>query len=434
MSLPPRSLTRRPTLPSSAAAGGDGLFERDVYSVSRLNREVSQLLEHGMPGIWLEGELSNFSRPASGHWYFSLKDRDAQVRCAMFRQRNARIAVIPKEGQLVLVRARVGLYEPRGDFQLLIEHLEEAGVGALRREFDLLKNRLAAEGLFDEARKRPLPALPRKIGVVTSPTGAALRDILHILKRRFPLAQVVIYPSAVQGRAAVPELLAALELAARRAECEVLIVARGGGSLEDLWAFNDEGLARRIANMPMPVISGVGHEIDFTIADFVADVRAPTPSGAAELASPDASVWRADFARLERRLQILIGQCLQGRQANLRSAQQRLALLHPGSRLRQNAQRLDELEQRLRQYWIHSSRARRQRLQAASRTLHAVSPLATLDRGYAIICNEQQQVIHNVAQLELGSRVEARVAHGRFTATVTAIHDEPPSDTAEDLT
>lgn len=419
---------------TATPAGSDGLFERDVYSVSRLNREVSQLLEHGMPGIWLEGELSNFSRPASGHWYFSLKDRDAQVRCAMFRQRNARIAVTPKEGQLVLVRARVGLYEPRGDFQLLIEHLEEAGVGALRREFELLKNRLAAEGLFDEARKRPLPALPRTIGVVTSPTGAALRDILQILKRRFPLARVVIYPSAVQGRAAVPELIGALEIAARRAECEVLIVARGGGSLEDLWAFNDEGLARRIASMPMPVVSGVGHEIDFTITDFVADLRAPTPSGAAELVSPDTSVWRADFARLERRLQILINQSLQRRQASLRSTQQRLALLHPGSRLRQNAQRLDELEQRLRQHWIHASRARRQRLQAASRTLHAVSPLATLDRGYAIITQEPQRVIHDVAQLRSGSVIEARVARGRFTAQVMTINENSAADAAEDPT
>ena len=231
----------------------------------------------------------------------------------------------------------------------------------------------------------------------------------------------------------MPELIGALEIAARRAECEVLIVARGGGSLEDLWAFNDEGLARRIASMPMPVVSGVGHEIDFTIADFVADLRAPTPSGAAELVSPDAAVWRADFARLERRLQLLIGQSLQRREASLRSAQQRLALLHPGSRLRQNAQRLDELEQRLRQHWIHSGRARRQRLQAASRTLHAVSPLATLDRGYAIITQESQQVIHDVAQLTQGSLIEARVARGRFTARVTAIH-EPPVDAAEDLT
>lgn len=416
---------RRPTThpaPRAATTDADGtLLQRDVYSVSRLNREVSQLLEHGMPTIWLEGELSNFARPASGHWYFSLKDRDAQVRCAMFRQRNARIPLVPKEGQRVLVRAQVSLYQPRGDFQLLIEHLEEAGIGDLRREFELLKSRLAAEGLFDEALKRPLPEIPRRIGVVTSPTGAALRDILHILRRRFPLAEVVIYPSAVQGRAAVPELLRALQQAATRAECDVLIIARGGGSIEDLWAFNDETLARRLREMPMPVVSGVGHEIDFTIADFVADVRAPTPSGAAELVSPDTAVWQSSFERLERRLRHGWQQRLLSRQRELQHLRQRLALRHPGQQLRQNAQRLDDLEQRLRQYWHHASRARRQRFDAARRTLHAISPLATLDRGYAIITRDHEQVVRAVNELQAGEVIEARVARGRFTAQVLAI-------------
>jgi exodeoxyribonuclease VII large subunit len=422
-------LHRPPTRPTSqrSTPGAPGeASSRDVYSVSRLNKEVSQLLEHGMPSIWLEGELSNFARPASGHWYFSLKDRDAQVRCAMFRQRNARVAVIPQEGQRVLVRARVSLYEPRGDFQLMIEHLEEAGIGALRREFELLKARLAAEGLFDEQRKRTLPPVPQTIGVVTSPTGAALRDILQILKRRYPMAAVVIYPSAVQGKAAVPELLGALERAASRAECDVLIVARGGGSLEDLWAFNDEALARRLASMPMPVVTGVGHEIDFTIADFVADLRAPTPSGAAELVSPDTSAWHLGLARLHRRLNTLIAQTLQGHALAVRSLQQRLTLLHPGNRLRQNAQRLDELDQRLRQHWAHTSRARRQRLLAASRTLHAVSPLATLDRGYAILTKDTEQVIRDVREVKIGDIIEARVAKGRLKASVSAI--EPAAE------
>ena len=256
------------------------------------------LLERGLGVVWVEGELSNFSQPSSGHWYFSLKDRDAQLRCAMFRQRNMLVGFTPHAGQQVLVRGRVSLYEPRGDYQLIVEHLEEAGVGALKREFERLKARLAAEGLFAPERKRPLPRFPRRIGVVTSPTGAALRDILHILARRFPPAAVLIYPTPVQGAAAVPALVAGAASWPRRArECDVLILARGGGSLEDLWAFNDERVARAIRACAIPVVSGIGHEIDFTIADFVADARAPTPSAPrswwCRIASPALRHWRA---------------------------------------------------------------------------------------------------------------------------------------------
>ncbi|MCW5570952.1 MAG: exodeoxyribonuclease VII large subunit, partial [Steroidobacteraceae bacterium] len=261
--------------------------ERNVYTVSRLNREVRLLLEQGLPGIWVEGEISNLARPSSGHWYFSLKDRDAQIRCAMFRQKNGTVKFQPKDGMAVMARGRVSLYEPRGDFQLIVEHLEEAGLGALQREFERLRDRLKAEGLFDEDRKRPLPAVPQRIGIVTSPTGAAVRDILHVLERRFAPVPVLIYPTPVQGAAAVPGILAALDLAATRMDCDVLIVARGGGSLEDLWAFNDERVARAIRAMPMPVVTGIGHEVDFTIADFVADLRAPTPSAAAQQVVPD---------------------------------------------------------------------------------------------------------------------------------------------------
>ena len=249
--------------------------ERNVYTVSRLNREVRLLLEQGLPGVWVEGEISNLARPSSGHWYFSLKDRDAQVRCAMFRQKNGGVKFQPKDGLSVIARGRVSLYEPRGDFQLIVEHLEEAGLGALQREFERLRDQLRAEGLFDEGRKRPLPAVPRRIGIVTSPTGAAVRDILHVLARRFPPAAVLIYPTPVQGAAAVPGILAALELAARRQDCDVLIVARGGGSLEDLWAFNDEALVRAVAASDLPIVSAVGHETDFTLCDFAADARAP---------------------------------------------------------------------------------------------------------------------------------------------------------------
>src|ERR1700722_18071745 len=240
--------------------------ERSVYTVSRLNREVRLLLERGLAVTWLEAELSNFTQPASGHWYFTLKDKEAQIRGAMFRQRNMSLGFTPKSGQLVLIRGRISLYEPRGDYQLIAEHLEEAGVGALKREFERLKNKLAAEGLFALERKRSLPRFPRRIGVVTSPSGAAIRDVLHILRRRFPPAAVLIYPTPVQGAASVPAIVEALETASARAECDVLIVARGGGSIEDLWSFNDERVARAICASSIPVVSGIGHEIDFTIA------------------------------------------------------------------------------------------------------------------------------------------------------------------------
>ena len=264
---------------------------RDIYSVSRLNREARGLLEAGLPSLWITGELSNLARPASGHWYFTLKDEDAQVRCAMFRQRTLAVRVAPRDGMQVLMRARVGLYEARGEFQLVVDHLEEAGEGELRRRFEALKQKLAAEGLFDAARKRVPPRFPARIGIVTSATGAALRDVLHVLRRRCPGVPVIVYAVPVQGAGAPREIAAMLELADRRREVEVLLLVRGGGSLEDLFAFNDESLARTIAGIGLPLITGIGHEIDFTIADFVADLRAPTPSAAAELAVPDASAW-----------------------------------------------------------------------------------------------------------------------------------------------
>ncbi len=449
---------------------------RDIYTVGRLNREVRLLLDHGLPLLWVEGEISNLSRPASGHWYFSLKDRDAQVRCAMFRGRNALVRIPPKDGQRVVVRARAGLFEARGEFQLVVEHLEDAGVGALQRGYELLRAKLEAEGLFDPAHKRPLPRAPGVIGVVTSPTGAAIRDILHILRRRFPAARVVIHPAAVQGKEAVPQLLAAVALASARAECEVLIVARGGGSLEDLWAFNDEGLARALRAAPMPVVTGIGHETDFTIADFVADVRAPTPSGAAELVTPDGAAWRAGFAAFDARLQQLATRRLRTEREHLARLQRRLALTHPGARLQQGAQRLDELEQRLAAHLrltVSEARLGAQHLSArlrqasptlslqrldrrralldarlraalptrlaalaqrhalARRTLHAVSPLATLDRGYAIITLAEDQVLRDAAAAPRGTRIEARLGRGRLRATVDEILPPDPLERAE---
>lgn len=437
--------------------------ERDIYSVSRLNREVRALLERGFGTLWIEAEISNFARPSSGHWYFSLKDAGAQVRCAMFRQRNMLCAFTAKDGQKVLVRARIGLYEPRGEYQLIIDHMEDAGLGALKRQFEELSAKLAAEGLFDAARKRPLPGLPHRIGIITSPTGAAVRDILHVLARRFPAVAVLIYPVPVQGAQAAADIVAALALAGRRAECDVLILARGGGSLEDLWAFNDERLARAIVASPIPVITGIGHEVDFTIADFAADVRAPTPSAAAELVVPDAAEWLEAFERLGTLLHRGMRRRLEEHRERLRWLTGRAALVSPTARLTQQAQRLDELEERLsralhrrllglreRLNWLTGRaalvspaaqltqqslrlqnleqrmaraalanlRRARERLQPLVRTLNAVSPLATLERGYAIVSIEGGAILRDAAAARPGTIIEARVARGRIRARV----------------
>ncbi|HUL46135.1 MAG TPA: exodeoxyribonuclease VII large subunit [Steroidobacteraceae bacterium] len=437
---------------------------RDVYTVSRLNREVRSVLERALSVIWVEGELSNFSQPASGHWYFSLKDRGAQLRCAMFRMQNSLLGFTPRDGAHLLLRGRISVYEARGEYQLIVEHLEEAGVGALKREFERLKTRLAAEGLFALERKRPLPRFPQRIGVITSPSGAALHDILKILARRFPPAVVLIYPAPVQGAAAVPALVAALAAAGARAECDVLILARGGGSLEDLWAFNDERLARAIALSPLPVVSAVGHEIDFTIADFVADVRAPTPSAAAELVVPDACACLESLARAGERLALAMRRELRAVAIRVEGAQRRLALVHPGVRLEQQTQRLDDLtvrlggatrsrvqrehlrlaelhrrlnsrspdrllvEQRSRHQdlWLrlrHAANARMgaasQRLALAQRGLNAVSPLATLARGFAVVTRTDGAVVTDAAAVAPGEAIEAQLARGILTARVT---------------
>jgi exodeoxyribonuclease VII large subunit len=437
---------------------------RDVYSVSRLNREVRVLLERGLGVIWVAGELSNFSQPGSGHWYFSLKDRDAQLRCAMFRMKNALVGFTPRAGMQVLLRGRISVYEARGEYQLIADHLEEAGVGALQREFERLKTRLAAEGLFALERKRALPRFPRRIGVITSPSGAALRDILHVLARRYPPAAVLIYPAPVQGAAAVPALVAALGLASARAECDVLILARGGGSLEDLWAFNDERLARAIHGCSLPVVSGVGHEIDFTIADFVADARAPTPSGAAELVAPDRRACLDALARTAQRLASCMRRELRANGARLEATARRLKLTHPGVRLQQQAQRLDELTLRLAaaayaslhrgRLRLAESRARlllrsparvvhawsarsrdldarlrhateqrlsraAHRLALAQRALDTVSPLATLTRGFAIVTDRDGALLTDAAAVPAGEPIEARLARGTLTARVT---------------
>lgn len=398
------------------------LPERDVWTVSRLNREVRLLVESGLPALWLEGEVSNLSRPASGHVYFSLKDEAAQVRCALWRTAALRLAFTPRNGMQLLVRARVSVYEPRGEYQLIVEHAEEAGEGVLRRRFEELKARLRAEGLFDEAAKRPLPRLPRRIGIITSPTGAAVRDILHVLRRRFAAVPVVIYPVPVQGEGAAAKIAAALALASARAECDVLILARGGGSLEDLWSFNEEIVARAIRAATIPVISGVGHEIDFTIADFAADRRAPTPSGAAELAVPDAAEWLLRLNRDRGRLHNAMARKLALAAERLEWQRRRLAVAHPGQRLRQSGQRLDELQLRLQRAMTQRLAGLRAGFESAARALNTVSPLATLERGYAIVSRPGDGAILRAAgEVTPGDTLAVRLAQGSLAATVTAV-------------
>ena len=397
--------------------------ERDIYTVARLNGEARRLLEEGLPALWVEGEISNFAAPSSGHWYFTLKDRDAQIRCAMFRSSNSRVGFRPKDGQQLVLRGRVSLYEPRGDYQLIAELMEDAGEGALRREFERLKAKLATEGLFDAALKRPLPAMPKRIAVVTSPTGAAIQDILHILARRFPPAAVLVIPTPVQGAAATDSIVAAIDTASRRGDCEVIILARGGGSIEDLWCFNDERVARAIRRSAVPVVSGVGHEIDFTIADFAADVRAPTPSGAAELVVPDRRTLLAQLSGVDGRLRQLAAQRLSRASDRFETLTQRLQRAHPGSRLQQQTQRLDELDLRMRRAWDAAVTHAQQRLRLAIRGLDAMSPLATLDRGYAIVTGPDGRALLDAAEVKPGDTIEARLKRGCVQAQVTGTRD-----------
>jgi exodeoxyribonuclease VII large subunit len=427
---------------------------RDIYTVSRLNREVRTVLEGTFPLIWLEGEISNLARPGSGHWYFTLKDEAAQVRCAMFRNRNMLVKGKPENGMQVLVRARIGLYEARGEYQLVIEHLEEAGDGALRRAFDALKAKLDAAGLFDVAHKHAIPALPRCIGVITSPTGAAIHDILTTLQRRFPGIPVIVYPVPVQGADAGAEIARMIQLAGERAEC-------------DVWAFNEEVVARAIYACPIPIVAGIGHEVDVTIADFVADQRAPTPTAAAELVSPNQQEWRQRVWQLQTRLQRTAVRGLEARQQQLRYVASRLP--HPARRVEERLQRLDELElrrnhamqhllrhrraavnmmqerlqqfsprQRLAQYRLHNHNLaqrlltglrhrlqnQQQQLQHLAHALDTVSPLATLSRGYAIVTTAgSDKIVRRAGEVNLGDAIHTRLAQGRLVSTVTKIDE-----------
>jgi exodeoxyribonuclease VII large subunit len=430
---------------------------REILTVSDLNRAVASLLERSVPPLWVAGEISNFTRAASGHWYFTLKDAAAQVRAVMFRGRAQAVGFVPREGDMVEVRALASLYQPRGDFQLGVELMRRAGAGDLFQRFLQLKEKLRAEGLLDEQRKRILPGLPRRIGVVTSLQAAALRDVLSTLARRAPHIPVVVYPSPVQGVDAPAALIAALGRAARRAECDVLLLVRGGGSIEDLWAFNDEALARAVASSPIPVVCGVGHESDFTIADFVADLRAATPTAAAQAASPDRRELVERALGLARRLDQGLDRASRTREQRLDTAARllrspssycrqraqalasitgrlrlavRASLLAPGQRLARAAGRLrrpdvagaarelDALRDRLDRAESVAQQRRAARLDALAHKLELVSPLAVLERGYAIVRTAQGMVVRAAADVADGERLGVQLADGAIDVTV----------------
>ncbi|EKT63623.1 exodeoxyribonuclease VII large subunit [Providencia burhodogranariea] len=437
-----------------------------IYSVSKLNQAVRELLDRQMGRIWLTAEISNFSQPSSGHWYLTLKDDKAQVRAAMFRGQNARVTFRPQNGQQVLVRATVTLYEPRGDYQIIIESMQPAGEGLLQQRFELLKQALSTEGLFDAMHKQPLPSPAKRIGVITSATGAALHDILHILRRRDPSLPVVIYPTAVQGDLAPAQIARAIALANNRNECDVLIVGRGGGSLEDLWAFNEEIVARAIFNSRLPIVSAVGHETDVTIADFVADVRAPTPSAAAELVSRNQLELIRQLQSGQQHLEMAMDYYLAGQQQRFSRLQHRLQQQHPQLRLARQQHQLSLLNQKLNQAMArrlqiaemrHEQLQRRltqqdlrpqlqkqqrslqqtqyhlqnmmsgllnsyrQRFAVACSKMETVSPLATLARGFSISETSDGIVLKKTSQVKLGQKLKTRLNDGWVESEITDI-------------
>ena len=441
----------------------------NIFTVSRLNTTVRQLLENEMGLVWLSAEISNFTQPSSGHWYFTLKDDGAQVRCAMFRNSNRRVTFRPQHGQQVLVRASITLYEPRGDYQLIIESMHPAGEGLLQQQFEQLKARLAAEGLFDQQFKQPLPDPARQVGVITSATGAALHDVLRVLHRRDPSLPVIIYPTPVQGVDAPVAIVRAIELANQRDECDVLIVGRGGGSLEDLWSFNDERVARAIFASRLPIVSAVGHETDVTIADFVADLRAPTPSAAAEIVSRNQiellrrlqsqqqrmemamdfyiAEQQRRFTRIQHRLQQQHPQLRLARQQTtlfqlqrrlgeamdqrLRMANrqqdrvlQRLNNQQPQGRILRAQQQMQQWQYRLQQGMEKQLNHNRQRFGNLAAQLEGVSPLATLARGFSVTTDTQGQLVKKTQQLHKGDLLRTRLDDGWVESQVTALEPQ----------
>lgn len=398
------------------------MLEQKVLKVSQINLLAKKILEANFTHVLVIGEISNLVKPSSGHLYFSLKDETAQVRAVMFRQYNLGLKFIPQNGTQVIVTAEVSLYEARGDYQLIVSRMELAGAGILHAKFLQLKAKLAADGLFDAQHKKPLPKLPAAIGVITSPTGAVIRDVLHVLKRRFPSVEVIIYPVLVQGQEAAPDIVVALQRANVHKECEVLILARGGGSIEDLWPFNEEEVARAIFASHIPIISAIGHETDFTIADFVADVRAPTPSAAAELAVPDQQELLQTLENLKRRLVSLMQHKLQHLHVLFTSLKNRLR--HPAYYLAEKSQRLDDYERRLGLAMRHRLVYYKQHLAKISAALSAINPLATLTRGYAII-SKDKMLVYNTANVGIGDKIQVKLVDGKLECLVQEVIEGP---------
>lgn len=441
----------------------------NIYSVSQLNQSVRLMLENQLGAVWLTGEISNFSQPVSGHWYLSLKDENAQVRCAMFRMKNMRVSFRPTNGMQVLVRANVSLYEPRGDYQLIIESMHLAGEGLLMQQFEALKLKLAAEGLFAQHLKKNLPHFSKAVGIITSKTGAALQDILHILQRRDPSLKIIIYPTAVQGKDAATEIAQMIELANQRQEVDVLIVGRGGGSLEDLWCFNEEMVARAIFHSHLPVISAVGHETDVTIADFVADVRAPTPSAAAELVSRNQTELLQQLQYRRQRLEIALDRLFAEKQQKLKHLSLRLHNQHPQAQLRIQQQLITQLSHRLQQTLRHHWQKTAENLTALSMRLYknplplrlqqyeqqlaqlkvrlnshmnltlslqqkqlahlcgkldSLSPLKVLARGYSITQNQQNLTIHSMKEVNVGEQIKTRLPDGDIISQVIRLEEK----------
>ena len=441
----------------------------NIYSVSQLNQSVRLMLENQLGAVWLTGEISNFSQPVSGHWYLSLKDENAQVRCAMFRMKNLRVSFRPTNGMQVLVRANVSLYEPRGDYQLIIESMHLAGEGLLMQQFEALKLKLAAEGLFAQHLKKNLPHFSKAVGIITSKTGAALQDILHILQRRDPSLKIIIYPTAVQGKDAATEIAQMIELANQRQEVDVLIVGRGGGSLEDLWCFNEEMVARAIFHSHLPVISAVGHETDVTIADFVADLRAPTPSAAAELVSRNQTELLQQLQYRRERLEIALDRLFAEKQQKLRHLSLRLHNQHPQAQLRIQQQLITQLSHRLQQSLRHRWQKKAENLTALSIRLYknplplrlqqyeqqlaqlkvrlnshmnltlslqqkqlahlcgkldSLSPLKVLARGYSITQNQQNFTIRSIKDVNVGEQIKTRLPDGDIISQVIRLEEK----------
>lgn len=444
--------------------------EQSVISVSELNKKAKSLLEKGIPKLWIEGEISNLAKPASGHMYFSLKDEMSQIRCAWFKQRQLQNTLNIVNGSKMLALGKIGLYEPRGEYQFIVEKMEIAGEGDLKRKYEDLKRKLSAEGIFSEENKSELPNLPKKIGVITSPSGAAVQDILTVLNRRFPIIPIIIFPVAVQGEQAAPQIQNALEKANFRADCDLLILARGGGSLEDLWAFNEEIVARAIFDSEIPIISAIGHETDVTISDFTADLRAPTPSGAAELAVPDQHDWIKSIDNISEKINTIITQQINSKsqlsdwinkrlsqsspmmtvkrqieksnnlqkmlsssilqnlsrqEKNIHQLKSNLNEVSPRLKIHTQLSRIKELNQKITSCSDHLLEGLNNRIKLASKTLNSVSPLRTLDRGYAIARDAKtKNVIMSADTIEIENDIEVKLAKGEIKVTVIEKHSD----------